>query len=331
MGKGKRVFVSYARPDARIAQALVDRLRRYDVETWVDYDQLGLGVDWTQAIAEGLQRADGLVVIASERSKGSEWVTRELRLALSRDTPIFPIVVDDFKFLPGELRHIQAALVSSDEFDASIDNAARGIAIWIDRKKPARLDPNFVNKLSDELAEEAQKAGEHVTEDAKRSVFVAHGHDDSALQEVTAYLRELGINPIVLRDMEEPEDSLLRRFLRVAEEAMFAVIICSPDDIGASLLHFEAPKGGNNALRYRARQNVILELGFFLGKLKDFNKVFVLKQNAKEQWPEFELPSDLAGAIFKELDGQGRWKSLLRNALVRGGLEIEQKQTEGRR
>ena len=53
---------------------------------------------------------------------------------------------------------------------------------------------------------------------------------------------------------------------------------------------------------YCARQNVILELGFFLGKLKDFNKVFVLRKNPPEAWPEFGPPSDLAGAIFKEID-----------------------------
>ena len=97
----------------------------------------------------------------------------------------------------------------------------------------------------------------------------------------------------------------------------------SPDDIGASLTHFDAPKGGDKALRYRARQNVVLELGFFLGKLKDFNKVFVLRSNPRESWPEFEMPSDLAGAIYKELDRQGRWKNLLRSALMKNGVEVK--------
>ena len=148
------------------------------------------------------------------------------------------------------------------------------------------------------------------------------GHDDNALRSVTSYLNEIGVRPIILKEFEEPSDSLLRRFLKVAEQATFAVVVCSPDDFGASLTHFHAPKGGENALRYRARQNVVLELGFFLGKLKDFNKVFVLRSKPTEDWPEFEMPSDLAGAIFKEIDTEGRWKNLLRTALVKNGIEV---------
>jgi hypothetical protein len=41
-----------------------------------------------------------------------------------------------------------------------------------------------------------------------------------------------------------------------------------------------------------------------------------------EAWPEFEPPSDLAGAIFKEIDNEGRWKRLLRSALVKNGIEV---------
>ena len=81
--------------------------------------------------------------------------------------------------------------------------------------------------------------------------------------------------------------------------------------------------GLEKALRYRARQNVVLELGFFLGKLKDFNKVLVLRSSPREPWPEFEMPSDLAGAIFKEIDQQGRWKNLLRSALMKNGVEVK--------
>jgi predicted nucleotide-binding protein len=183
--------------------------------------------------------------------------------------------------------------------------------------------PSFASAFSEDLAQEAKRAGEAVTADAKRSVFVVHGHNDVALGEVTAYLRDIGINPIIMKEIEEPGDSLLRRFLRIAEQAMFAVIVYSPDDIGASMVHYEAPKGGDNALRYRARENVVLELGFFLGKLKDFDKVFVLRSTPKERWPEFEMPSDLAGAIFKELDPQGRWKNLLRSRLIKNGVEVK--------
>jgi predicted nucleotide-binding protein len=318
-----RIFISYARPDANIAQALAEKLKQYGLDPWIDYDQLGLGVDWVQEINKGLRSADGIVIIASERSERSEWVFRELRLGIAQKVPILPIVVEDYKYLPIELRHIQAALVTLTSFDASMDAAARAVRAWVDAKPKTKVREDFASKLAEDLAEEATKAGQTVAEEASRSVFVVHGHDEAALREVTAYLKEIEVNPIVLKDIEEQEDSLLRRFLRVAEQATFAVVVYSPDDTGASLVHYAAPKGGEKALRYRARQNVILELGFFLGKLKDFSRVFVLKSHPKEEWPEFELPSDLAGAIFKELDGQGRWKGLLRAALVKAGIQVK--------
>jgi predicted nucleotide-binding protein len=306
-----------------IAQALADRLKFYGVDVWVDYDKLGIGMDWTQAIADGLRGADGIIIIASELSQRSEWVAREMRLGVREAVPLLPVVVDDYKFLPPDLMHIQAALVTRNNFEQSIDNAARGIADWIRKTPRQQIRDSFATALSADLAEEANKAGDAATDEAKRSVFVVHGHDAATLGEVAGYLREIGVKPIILREIEEPEDSLLRRFLRIAEQATFAVVVFSPDDIGASLSHFDAPKGGDKALRYRARQNVVLELGFFLGKLKDFNRVFVIRSNPREPWPEFEMPSDLAGAIFKELDREGRWKRLLRSALIKNGVEVK--------
>jgi predicted nucleotide-binding protein len=323
MAKSPRVFISYARPDAPIAQALEKRLAFYGIEVWVDYDKLGIGMDWSRAIADGLRSADGIVIIASERSKQSTWVTREMRLGIREDVPLLPVVVDDYRFLPPDMMHIQAALVTHDNFEQSIDRAALGISQWIRSSPRKTVGDLFANAFSADLVEEVNRAGEETTDEAKHSVFVVHGHDDSARGEVSKYLREIGVKPIVLSEIEEPEDSLLRRFLRIAEQAAFAVVVFSPDDIGASLVHFDAPKGGDKALRYRARQNVVLELGFFLGKLKDFNKVFVLRSNPREPWPEFEMPSDLAGAIYKELDKQGRWKSLLRSALIKNGVEVK--------
>jgi predicted nucleotide-binding protein len=322
MSNHGRVFISYARPDAFIAQALAAELKALGVETWIDYANLEIGEDWSQAIAEGLRSADGVVIIASEKSAKSDWVQREMRLAVRTEVPLLPVVVDDYAHLPADLSHIQAALIRTDTLESSVIKVAGEIRDWITRKPASKISEDFSNVFAQDLTDEIKKAGQTVSDAARHSVFVVHGHDDEALQSVKSYLAEIGVNQVILQDFEEPGDSLLRRFLKVAEEAAFAVVVLSPDDIGAALVHYDAPKGGQNALRYRARQNVVLELGFFLGKLKDFNKVFVLRKAHREPWPEFEMPSDLAGAIFKDLDQDGRWRSLLKTALVKNGIEI---------
>lgn len=322
MSESNRIFISYARTDAKIAQALADELDAIGISYWIDYANLAIGEDWTKTIAAALHNADGIVILSSAQSSMSDWVAREIRFAVKSNVPLLPVVVDDFAHLPRDLTHIQAILIRTDRFDETVRDAAYAIRDWLTSKPDTIIDEAFSKVFAEDLAEEVNKAGQTTTDDAKHSVFVVHGHDSDALDMVREYLVEIGVRPIILKDNEEPDDSLLRRFLRVAEQATFAVVVMSPDDFGASLSAFQAPKGGENALRYRARQNVILELGFFLGKLKDFNKVFVLRKPPPEAWPEFEPPSDLAGAIFKEIDAEGRWKHLLRTALSKNGVEV---------
>ena len=77
----------------------------------------------------------------------------------------------------------------------------------------------------------------------------------------------------------------------------FAVVLFSPDDMAYQV------QNKPDTARPRARQNVVLELGFFLGKLGREN-VLVLHR----QVPDFELPSDYAGVLFKPFDDAGAWR-----------------------
>ena len=86
-------------------------------------------------------------------------------------------------------------------------------------------------------------------------------------------------------------------------------MLLSADDYGASREQFEAVNVGDRALQFRARQNVILELGFFYGSL-GWENVFVLLQEPDEVFPNFELPSDLHGVVFDNISKTG-WQNKL--------------------
>jgi predicted nucleotide-binding protein len=83
----------------------------------------------------------------------------------------------------------------------------------------------------------------------------------------------------------------------------------TPDDVGASV-------NEQNKLLGRARQNVILELGYFTGRLGR-RKVCALFK------PGIEIPSDFHGVLFLELDEPGAWKTKLANELRKAGMEID--------
>jgi predicted nucleotide-binding protein len=87
----------------------------------------------------------------------------------------------------------------------------------------------------------------------------------------------------------------------------FAVIILTPDDLGG-------PKDGPQ--QARARQNVILELGYFIGRLGR-SKVRALMAG------EIELPSDILGIAWTEFDAGGGWQRALAKELEAAGYDID--------
>jgi predicted nucleotide-binding protein len=72
----------------------------------------------------------------------------------------------------------------------------------------------------------------------------------------------------------------------------------------------------HNLQKLRARQNVILELGFFLGKLGR-KRVCALYQH------NVEIPSDYAGVLFVPIDSGGAWRLPLARELKAAGLDID--------
>ncbi|MGQ3314402.1 TIR domain-containing protein, partial [Reyranella sp.] len=87
----------------------------------------------------------------------------------------------------------------------------------------------------------------------------------------------------------------------------FAVILLTPDDVGAV-------KGGEPLPR--ARQNVLLELGYFVGRLGR-SRVCALKRG------DIEVPSDFGGVVYEPFDAGGSWKQALSRELEAAGFDID--------
>jgi len=94
------------------------------------------------------------------------------------------------------------------------------------------------------------------------NVFIVHGHNDALRYELKNYLQNtLGLpEPIILHEQPNMGRTLIQKFEDYAYCSNLAFILLTPDDKLAN------PDDPNDEKR-RARQNVILELGFFLGTL----------------------------------------------------------------
>lgn len=136
-----------------------------------------------------------------------------------------------------------------------------------------------------------------------------HGHDTQALAKLENYLASVCITAVVLSRQDESPQSLFQKFMSVAAHARFAIVLLSADDYGASRRQYDAVGVGDRALQFRARQNVILELGFFYGRL-GWENVFVVRQDPNQVFPNFERPSDLDGVVFDSMSDVAWQKKL---------------------
>jgi predicted nucleotide-binding protein len=148
-----------------------------------------------------------------------------------------------------------------------------------------------------------------------------HGRDTDLLQEVDEFVRSLGVKTVILTQISSQHQTLIQKFFAYGRAARFAIVLISSDDLGVFGESFRHPEGGDRTLKFRARQNVILELGFFYGLLS-FENVFPLFRAPDVPFPDFERPSDLDGVLFFEVDDSGQWRDYLKERLKEAGFVI---------
>lgn len=118
---------------------------------------------------------------------------------------------------------------------------------------------------------------------ANNKVFVVYGHDTNAREQLELLLRRMKLEPVILQNIPIAGDTIIEK-LESNLDVKYACVLLTPDDIGHAV---DAPKDK----KFRARQNVILELGMFLVRLGR-KRVAILHKG------DMELPSDIAGLIY---------------------------------
>jgi predicted nucleotide-binding protein len=141
-------------------------------------------------------------------------------------------------------------------------------------------------------------------------VFVVHGRNNEIKLDVARTLTTLDIEPIILHEQADKGKTIIEKFNEYSDVS-FAVVILSSDDKGC--LSGEYP----NKIKDRARQNVIFELGYFIGKLGR-NKVFSLSQSK-----DLEIPSDYTGVLFTSYDSSGAWRYKLVKELKAASFNVD--------
>ena len=138
-------------------------------------------------------------------------------------------------------------------------------------------------------------------------VFIVHGHDEGAKQAVARFVEKLGLRAVILHEQPNAGRTIIEKF-EGSSDVGFAVVLLTSDDMGY-------PRDNPEQSAPRARQNVIFELGYFMGKLGR-ERVAALHEGV-------ELPSDIHGVVRVEMDNGKDWRRELAKEMKVAGLPID--------
>lgn len=141
-----------------------------------------------------------------------------------------------------------------------------------------------------------------------KKVFIVHGHNDHIKEKVARTLMALGLTPVILHEQTDNGRTIIEKFEGNSNDVGFAVVLLTADDLGK-------PKSSAEECSKRARQNVIFEMGYFMGTLKRSHVFLLLEEGVEE-------PSDIKGIIYKSLDKEGAWARNLVRELQSCGYNV---------
>lgn len=197
--------------------------------------------------------------------------------------------------MDGQRRHV-------DYQGPTQQNITRSVALLKAAKSSLKEELEYLQENS----ESDQSAIASTTN--SRRVFVVHGHDESAVHGLARFLEKLGLEAIILKEQPDQGRTIIEKFEETADDIGFAVVLLTPDDLGASVKAETSDA--------RARQNVIFELGYFAAKLGR-GRVCLLRKG------HVEIPSDLYGVIYTDMDPADGWKAKLVGELKAAKLDFD--------
>ncbi len=141
------------------------------------------------------------------------------------------------------------------------------------------------------------------------SVFIVHGHDGEAKERTARFIEKLGFEAIILHEQANRGLTIIEKIEKYSNVG-FGIVLYTPDDLGN--VKSEAEKQ-NGDLNPRARQNVILEHGYLMGKIGRENVIPLVAGNV-------ELPNDISGMVYiSDKD----WKVDIAKEMKDAGYEID--------
>jgi putative nucleotide-binding protein containing TIR-like domain len=142
----------------------------------------------------------------------------------------------------------------------------------------------------------------------KSKVFIVHGHDGEAKEAVARFVEKIGLEAIILHEQASSGNTIIEK-IEANSNVGFAIVLYTPCDEGAS-------KGKKDQLKPRARQNVVFEHGYLIGKIGRKNVSALVKG-------DIETPTDISGVVYIKMDEGEAWKYQVAKEMKACGYEFD--------
>ena len=256
-------------------------------------ERMRIGDEFKSAI---IQTEEQLKQLKNEFYKWDDYNEELLRQMFTNDDPANEYSRSVGIFLLGGRTNLYQEI---KEFHTDVDRKLHRLDSLSERLELIPLSEE-IREILDMRPAEAQLS--------KRRVFIVHGHDEMARETVARFLEKIHLEVIILHEQVSQGLTIIEKLEKYSDVG-FAVVLLTPDDEGRKAAEGEV-------LKARARQNVVLELGYFVGKIGR-NRVLALHSGS------LELPSDYLGVAFVPFDSGGGWRLTVAKELKNAGFPID--------
>ena len=142
----------------------------------------------------------------------------------------------------------------------------------------------------------------------RTNIFIVHGRDDGAKETVARFIDKLGFVATVLHEQTNSGATIIEKIEKNTDVG-FGIVLYTACDVGGI-------KTDLDNLKPRARQNVVFEHGFLMGKIGRENVVALVKGNV-------EIPNDISGVVYESMDEGGAWKYKIAREMKSSGYGVD--------
>ena len=143
----------------------------------------------------------------------------------------------------------------------------------------------------------------------KSKVFIVHGHDNAAREAAARFVENLGFKAIILHEQASSGQTIIEK-IEANSNVGFGIVLYTPCDVGA------LQGQEKDDLKPRARQNVVFEHGYLIGKIGRENVCALVKGN-------IETPNDISGVVYIKMEGEKEWKYKVADEMKESGYNVD--------